>query len=372
MRFSIITICFNEEKRIQKTLESIYCQRYTDYEHIVEDGGSTDKTLEIVSDCASRYPGSRLRIYSEKDQGLYDAMNRAVAKANGDYICFINSGDFLQDENTLMDVAAEMDAFPGMDWYYGSSVVVFPNGDEYIQIPGSIENIEGNSISERLKKEPLSLIHQSIFAHKRCFHQNLFDTKYLLRAELKWYYKCILSQKKIKRLDFPVCRYSLGGASERVTSVSINAAETRDIFEEMQLLTEENQSMLPIEDNNSERYRTIYNQWLGLHHAGIYIADYLREKGIKRIAVYGYAEYGTHLVNELKNTEIEIVCLIDQKNRYPYSKIQVIKPDEFEGNVDLVIVTALMHYDEIKEYYKKRGISQLISLEEMLEDMWKY
>lgn len=371
MRFSIITICYNEEKRIQKTMKSVYSQKFDDYEHIIEDGGSTDRTLERVSNCKAHYLPNQLKVYSEKDEGLYDAMNRAVIRASGDYICFINSGDFLHNENTLKDVAAQMDAFPGMDWYYGSCVVVFPNGDEYIQIPGSIENIRGKNISEKLKKEYLSLIHQSIFSHRRCFHKNMFDTKYFLRAELKWYYKCLLAQKKIKKLNFPVCRYSLGGFSERISSIAVNAREMRNIFEEMQLLTEENRSMLPIEDNNSERYRTIYNQWLGLHHAGFYIADYLKRKGIKRIAVYGYAELGTHLVNELKNTEIEITCLIDQKDRFPYSHIRAIKPDEFEGNVDLIIVTPLMHFGEIKEYFEGRGIKQLISLEEMLEDMWE-
>lgn len=372
MKFSIITICYNEEKRIQKTLESVYCQKFTDYEHIIEDGESTDNTLKIVSQCACQYPGQQLKVYSEKDHGLYDAMNRAILRAKGDYICFINSGDFLQDENTLNNVAAQMDLFPGMDLYYGSCIVVFPNGDEYLQVTGSVENVLGNDISEELKSKPLSIIHQSIFAHRNSFCQNMFDTKYRLRAELKWYYKCFLSKKKVKRLDFPVCRYSLGGFSERVDSVAINAIETKEIFEELQLLTEENISMLPLKDNGSERFRTVYNQWLGLHQAGIYMLDYLKERNIRKVAIYGYAELGTHLVNELKNTEIDITCLIDQKDHFPYSGIKTIKPENFEGNADLVIVTSLLHFDEIREYYRRKNINQIVSLETVLEDMWNY
>lgn len=343
-----------------------------DYEHIVEDGGSEDSTLEIISQYACRYPKQQLKVYSEKDSGLYDAMNRAITRASGDYICFINSGDFLQDENTLSDVSAQIDIFPGMDWYYGASIVIFPNGDEYIQVPGSIENIEGDDISEKLKREYLSLIHQSIFAHRKCFCQNMFDTKYLLRAELKWYYKCLLLRYKVKRLDFPVCRYSLGGFSERADSVALNARETREIFKEMQLFTEENSAMFSSECNVSECYKTLYNQWLGLHQAGIYVSDYLKKWKIKRIAIYGYAEFGTHLVNELKNTEIDIAYLIDQKERFPYSGIKTVKPDEFEGDVDLVIVTSFIHYREIKEYFDKRDISPIVSLEDLLEDMWEY
>lgn len=89
------------------------------------------------------------------------------------------------------------------------------------------------------------------------------------------------------------------------------------------------------------------------------------------IAIYGYVELGIHLINELKNTEIEIVCLIDQQNKFPFSGIRVIKPDEFDGNVDWVIVTPLLHFREIKEYLNKRNSCPIVSLEDVLEDMWK-
>lgn len=371
MKFSIITICYNEEKRIQKTLESIYCQKYMDYEHIIEDGCSTDKTMEIVSCCSSNYPKDHFRVYSEKDNGLYDAMNRAVARVKGDYICFINSGDYLFNENTLNDVAEQIEISSGMDWYYGTGIVMFPNGDEYFQIPGTIENVDGNDISERLRKENLNLLHQAIFAHRDCFLHNMFDTKYCLRAELKWYYQCLLSKRKVKRLDFPVCRYSVGGLSERADSVVLHAKEIKRIFREMKLLTAENESMLPKENNYAACYKNIYSQWLALHQAGMLIADYLKRKNVRKIAIYGYGELGAHLINELKNTEIEIVCLIDQQNKFPFSGIKVVKPDEFDGNVNWVITTPLLHFREIKEYLNKRNSCRIVSLEDVLEDMWK-
>lgn len=371
MKFSIITVCYNEEKRIRKTLESICGQKFTDYEHIIEDGGSTDHTLEIISQCVSSYLENHLKVYSEKDNGLYDAMNRAIVRAQGDYICFINSGDYLLDENTLQNVSDRMEAVPGMDWYYGTGIVIFPNGDEYLQIAGSIENVEGYDISEELKKENLSFIHQAIFAHRDCFEHNMFDTKYLLRAELKWYYKCLIMRKKVKRLDFPVCRYSLGGFSEHVDAVALHAKETRKIFEELHLLTAENESMLPKEDNYTECYRNVYNQWLALRQAGFSVSDYLLGKGIKRIAIYGYAEFGTHLMNELKNSAVEIVCLIDRQDKFPFSGFKVIRPEEFDGNADLVIVTALLHFKEINAELKKRIDCPVLSLEDVLEDMWE-
>lgn len=370
MKFSIITICYNEEKRLQKTLESVYRQTYSDYEHIIQDGGSLDRTLEIVSRASVFYPKNHLKMYSEKDGGIYDAMNRALSRACGDYICFINSGDFFMDQHTLQDVADRIEATPGMDWYYGSSIVIFPNGDEYLQIAGSIENPQGKDISGQLKRERLGLIHQSIFADKDCFRQNLFDATYRLRAELKWYYKCLLMKKKVKRLDFPVCRYTLGGLSERADSVALNARETRKIFEELHLLTAENRSMLPEEKDYSACYTGIYNQWLALRQAGLSVSDYLRRKGVKKIAVYGYAEFGTHLLNELKNSDIKVSCIIDRQDKFAFAGIEVIKPSEYRGNADLVIVTSVLHFKEIRDEFAKGCDCPVVSIEDILEDMW--
>lgn len=370
MTFSIITICYNEEKRIRQTLKSVYTQDFADYEHIIEDGASTDKTLEIISDCARFYSEGCMRVYSEKDDGLYDAMNRAVARARGEYICFINSGDFLFDRNTLKSVATWLKKQPGMDWYYGRGIVIFPNGDEYFQIPGSFENVEGKDIVERLKSEKLDLLHQAIFAHRDCFVQNLFDTGYSLRAELKWYYKCLLAGSRVKRLDFPVCRYSVGGLSERAASVAVHAEETRRILEELHLFDEKKHPMLPLETNFAECHKNIYSQWLALHQAGRYVSDYLGKKGIRRIAVYGYAELGNHLINELKGTGVEISCVIDRQDKYPYSGIKVVKPEDFEGDADLVIVTPLTYTEEIKKAVTQKSGCPAAALEDVLEDMW--
>lgn len=368
MKFSIITVCHNEEARIENTLKSIYSQSFHDFEHIIQDGGSTDNTLELIRRCEKNYSKDVLRIFSEKDNGLYDAMNRALTHVKGDYVCFINSGDLLFDEDTLERVSREMEKNPGMDWYYGTAVYVFPNQDEFIQIPCTLENREGNDITELLKKEQLRLNHQSIFASRRCFENNRFDTKYKLRAEVKWYYKCLLGQKKIKTMKFPVCRYALGGCSERVASVSIHAKEMRNIFEELGLLRDDNRNF--VTNANSTAAKNIYNNWLALRQAGKTVSDYLLNQKICRIAIYGYSEFGTHLINELKGSPVEIVCMIDRQDKYPFSKIPVISPNDKMEEVDAIIVTALMQFKEIKQDLETKTNCQIISLEDILEDMW--
>lgn len=368
--FSIITICYNEENRIQQTLDSVSSQIYKNFEHIIEDGKSEDATCVIVEKNSNKYLEGQLRIFSEEDYGLYDAMNRAVARARGEYICFINSGDYLFDENTLENVAREIENTPNMDWYYGECIVIFPNGDEYFQMPTTIENISGNDIKNKLQEKHLNLNHQTIFAHKTCFDDNLFDVRLKMRAELKWYYKCLLGKKKVKGLGFPVCKYTFGGLSERVSSMEIHKKEMKTILKEFELLDDRNKLELPKENDYTVSYKNIYSTWLALHQAGRAISDYLTKNGVNCIAVYGYAELGTHLINELKQSKIEIRCVIDRQKRYPYLGIPVVHPEEFVEEVDLIIVTAVAHYKEIEVYMKRMTDCQITSLEDILESAW--
>lgn len=370
MLFSVITICRNEEKRISKTLDTICKQNFYDFEYIIQDGQSSDNTLLIVQEYKKKYPHINIRVISERDCGLYDAMNKAVSYASGQYICFINSGDFLFDENTLKQVARAISLSPDMDWYYGECIVIYPNGDELIQIPTTIENISGDEMRDYLKKRQLQLIHQSIFSKRELLKRNPFDVTYKIRAELKWYYECLLTGIKIKKMDFPVCMYSQGGISERASSVPINAQETRRIFEEKNLLTEDNVRVLPGENDYTNCFKEIYSQWLALKQSGHQMEQYLQGQGVKSIAIYGYAEFGTHVINELKNSSIIISCIIDKQNKHPYSGIPVISPENFRENVDLIIVTALSHYREIYENMSGRTECKICSLEDILEDMW--
>ncbi len=99
MRVSIITVTYNAETTIERTMESVAQQTYPDIEHLVIDGASKDRTVEI----ARRYPHAV--IISELDQGLYDAMNKGIRLATGDFLCFLNAGDKLHSPDTLSHIA---------------------------------------------------------------------------------------------------------------------------------------------------------------------------------------------------------------------------------------------------------------------------
>lgn len=374
MKFSIITICYNEEKHIENTLKSIYMQSYTDYEHIIEDGCSTDNTLQIVKNCEKFYKSDALKVFSQKDEGLYDAMNIALTRASGEYICFINSGDYLLDEKTLQKVSEQIDSNPEMDVYYGDAIVTFPNGDEIFQTMSLPEEKYDCNMKEILSTARLGLIHQAIFANRKCFQKIRFDTKYTLRAELDWYYQSIIAGYRFKKINFPVCKYAFGGLSERAMSVEKSITETKDIIKKYGFDVEKYEASLMEGWTSLKAYNNIYNKWLALKLAGYSIEKYLLAKSVKKIVVYGYGELGNHLLRELRGTSVEVTYVMERLDRYPYSDIPLIKPDRIEAlqKVDMLIITAIMHFEEIKKIFVGKVSCEIVSLEEILEEMWDF
>ena len=118
MKISIITATFNSGNTIVDTMESVLRQTYTDFEYLVIDGGSSDDTIEKVKSFQSRF-GDRLRWISEKDRGIYDAMNKGIKMATGDVVGILNSDDYYTDNNVLETVANAFAHESDIDAVYG-------------------------------------------------------------------------------------------------------------------------------------------------------------------------------------------------------------------------------------------------------------
>ncbi len=103
--FSIITVCLNSEKTIETTIKSVIDQSFTDFEYIIIDGKSSDKTLEIIE----KYKDSRIKIISEKDKGIFDAMNKGVSLSKGKWIHILNSDDYYYSKNSLVNASKFLD-----------------------------------------------------------------------------------------------------------------------------------------------------------------------------------------------------------------------------------------------------------------------
>lgn len=188
MKISIITVTYNAESTIERTLESVVQQTNPDVEHIIIDGASTDRTLEIVH----RYPHAI--IYSEPDQGLYDAMNKGLKKATGDYLCFLNAGDKLHSKETLAHVAAPLSSLPGE-----REVAILYGDTHIVDNDGTFLRNRRLTPPERLTwhsfKQGMLVCHQSFYINRQI--ALTYDTTYRFSADFDW---CIRCMKEGERL----------------------------------------------------------------------------------------------------------------------------------------------------------------------------
>lgn len=176
---SIITITFNAEKTLPATMKSVTEQTWTDYEHILVDGASEDDTLSI----ARKLGGRNLRILSERDNGLYDAMNKGLKMAHGKYVLFLNAGDSFSSAGTLATYAAASSNDP--DIIYSDTVIV--DSDRKILRPRHL------SVPAKLTVDSFCdgmLICHQAFMVKRTLAP-LYNTNYRFSADYDWTIRCI-------------------------------------------------------------------------------------------------------------------------------------------------------------------------------------
>ena len=123
-KFSIITVTYNAEAVLEDTIQSVISQTYHHVEYIIVDGASKDSTLSIID----RYRDRITRIVSEPDKGLYDAMNKGIRLATGDYLCFLNAGDSFHEDDTLQQMVRSISGNELPDVLYGETELVDKEG----------------------------------------------------------------------------------------------------------------------------------------------------------------------------------------------------------------------------------------------------
>ena len=179
MKISIITATFNSAATVRDTLESILRQTHQDWELIIEDGLSQDNTLSIVKEYEPQCQG-RMRIFSEKDEGLYDAMNRGIARATGDVIGILNSDDFYHDERVLEDINQAMEGQP-VDCVYGDlKFIQADNTNRVVRIWKGTQHKKGAFL------RGWHPAHPTFYARRECFDKfGAFNTKYAVSADFE-------------------------------------------------------------------------------------------------------------------------------------------------------------------------------------------
>jgi len=172
-KISVVTVCFNAESEIEDTIRSILKQKYERIEYVIKDGGSTDKTNEIVEKYKALFyrKGIALKHLSAKDNGIYDAMNIAVKRCEGDWIIFMNAGDLFYNDTVLADLFEDKDR-KGSDVLYGHTLIRISDRRGYIV-----------NHSDCFLDEGMSLCHQSLFVRKELMLKFPFDVHYKIKAD---------------------------------------------------------------------------------------------------------------------------------------------------------------------------------------------
>lgn len=191
LKISIVTVCYNSEDSIEKTIKSVISQDYPNVEYVIIDGGSTDGTLEIIN----KYKCNITKVISERDKGIYNAMNKGIKLCTGDFINFMNAGDVFHNISTLSDVALLLNK--NYDIIYGCINKHLPDC-YYLYKPYPLKQMSYHMI----------LPHQATFI-KTSFHKaHLFDETFKSSGDYDFFYKAYFyHHAKFKEINIVVCDY---------------------------------------------------------------------------------------------------------------------------------------------------------------------
>ena len=179
-------VCFNAEATIENSIQSVLCQTYKEYEFIIIDGSSKDKTLEIIK----KYPS--IKFISEPDNGVYDAMNKALKIADGDYLLFLGADDVLYSPSVLSEVSKHLikDTV-----YYGDVIKLR-------------KNVVYDGEFSKWKWGYKNICHQSVFYPKSIYKNKEYELKYKLVADWVYNLQILAEFKTFKYIDVIISRYN--------------------------------------------------------------------------------------------------------------------------------------------------------------------
>lgn len=219
MKISVITVCLNVELTIEKTLESVVNQTYQEFEYIIIDGQSADGTLNIIKKYEKN---KRVKVISEKDSGLYNAMNKGIAVCKGDYVIFLNSGDVFINHNVLSTIAECARA----DIIYGNVIRVFKDGRMRERYPGK------HTVFRLLMMGKMPC-HQAIFTRVSLMKNYRFNEEYRICADFDFLIRCKKNKVLMQYVDIDVsmvdCEYGISSRIESLTQM--RAEDDRSIRE---------------------------------------------------------------------------------------------------------------------------------------------
>ena len=211
IKFTIVTVTYNAEGVLRPTTDSVLMQSYAHVEHLIIDGASTDHTLQIAEEyrqkSADASRGHEISIISEPDKGIYDAMQKGLDRAAGDYVCFLNAGDRLPNADTLLMIADKVDneRMPGV--LYGDTDIVDDEGNYLFRR----RLTPPEQLTWRSFRQGMVVCHQAFYARTDIAKRVDYDLQFRYSADVDW---CIRVMKEcendgleLKNLHLTVVNY---------------------------------------------------------------------------------------------------------------------------------------------------------------------
>lgn len=201
---TVVTICLNAEECIAKTIESVLSQKNESFEYVIWDGRSTDRTLDIVNQyrIMAESNSVKIQVHSENDNGIYDAMNKAVDMAKGNWILFLNAGDYFYTSDSLNQLSNHISN--DLSVIYGDVLYTYYNRYKpfYSKSPDKI-------VTDYI------FCHQSVLTRKELLQRIRFNTDYTICADYDLYLNAYLNGYKFQHISHPICIYDNNGFSSR-------------------------------------------------------------------------------------------------------------------------------------------------------------
>ncbi|WP_193768996.1 glycosyltransferase family 2 protein [Metasolibacillus meyeri] len=310
-KISIITACYNAEKTIEQTIQSVINQTYDNIEYIIVDGASTDGTMQIVK----KYEEQIDIIISESDEGIYDAFNKGIKVSTGDFINFMNADDYFSTESIVQEVANHLYEKPNTLMLHGDVKAFdeFTGHWHYRGEPLIYKDFEAGKMCP----------HQSVFAHRKLFEEfGFFDINYKILADIDFTIKCF--QKYGERIDYvpiEIALFRLGGISNALS-------HERKMHTEHALIRFKHFSCIPdylknmLLNFDTYQINQYYKRWLEI---SITDDSYFEEKNsflrVQKVAIFGTKVNATYLYNMLKKMGVEVVCFIDNDIKMQNKKL---------------------------------------------------
>lgn len=369
LKVTVITVCYNEKNRLKETLQSVCSQTYPFIEYLIIDGASTDGTVDMLEEYSQK---NDILFYSEKDSGIYCAMNRGISRASGDYIYFLNAGDRFYNETVVEEVVSFIKDTKTI--YYGNVCMVCADGLKQVR---DFSGLDGKLVQE-LHNGGMPC-HQAVFSPRDALINHYFREKYRIRADFEWLLHSVENGYESKSIPVIISYYDNNGTSSRLKNYKLFLEEERLIISEYGEKSEKDKTsgIWGIENGlreNAWKYECLFSLmscWLALKQKNVSIAGYFKEKNYKNIAIYGMGHMGLRLQDELDDGGIRVNYAIDQNKDNLHQGVKLVSPNEELYEADAVVVTAVDSFYEIEKILNEKLNCPILSLEDIIYDVWK-